>query len=190
MLLVATSLFSSCGGSKQIASADKGRVEIKENECQILAKAKPQIRSWGTAQAFELSDAVAYAELDARSKMSNALATKIKAAAERSSFDLSKVASDATSTNMAQDGGAKRNRFAQSVAENTIKNTVNILTKQYKLSNGQYEVWVTLEYSGEVSAMAEEVVKKIESNLSDDDRIRIEYNINKFKKEIQAELEK
>ena len=76
MCLFALAMIS-CGGSTKQATPSgvtKGTnptpegMELATNECIELAEASPVVRAWGNAKHYDLSEAIAYAEADARAK--------------------------------------------------------------------------------------------------------------------------
>lgn len=78
----------------------------------------------------------------------------------------------------------------QQIAQEVIANTVVIKTNQYMQPNRQYHVFVCVEYQGGASEMAEQITKKLEQMVPDEERIKMEYQFQKFHEEIQKELEK
>lgn len=76
------------------------------------------------------------------------------------------------------------------IAEETIKNTVIIKTSQYMQADGSYQVFVCLEYKDGLSKMADDIVEKVRQQIPDDDRIKMQYEFQKFRERIEAELKK
>ena len=187
MCIAAVSLLCSCGGTKEVV-ADK--VKVQNDECIELAQQKPEVRAWGEATNFSVSSAANYAELQARAKFARAISAKIKTAQEQSSSTYGKA-----STNMAEgaavmDEASKLNEMNLSVAENVIKNAVVIKTSQYMMRDGSYQVYVCLEYRDGVAKLADEITKGVEQRVSDDDRMKMEYDFQKFRERVEEELRK
>ena len=89
---------------------------------------------------------------------------------------------------MVRDEGAKRNSRAEGIAEEVIRNAVVINTSQYQLADGSYEAWVCLEYREGVAQLANEISKKVEQQISDEDRLKMNFEFEKFRKHIEEEL--
>ena len=198
MCLFALAMIS-CGGSTKQATPSgvtQGTyptpegMELATNECIELAEASPVVRAWGNAKHYDLSEAIAYAEADARAKMSRAIAAKVTSAQKRSGFDISKYAGTSTEGGLVTDGGEQRNSLVTSIAQNMIENTVVIKSKRYMLPNRTYNVYVTVEFQGGVSAMSKAVMDNVKSKISDEDKLKIQYELKKFEDEVNAELNK
>jgi hypothetical protein len=59
-----------------------------------------------------------------------------------------------------------------------------ICEKSFTLSSGVYEVWVGIEMS------VENVGKSVYDEISNEKKIRLDYDYEKFKEELQKEIEK
>jgi hypothetical protein len=64
------------------------------------------------------------------------------------------------------------------------------MDKFYNKKKRRYTIYVCLEYNGEVKDMVEKTVKKIRSRIPEQDRKRIDENLEKFEFEIEQELNK
>ena len=74
--------------------------------------------------------------------------------------------------------------ITRQVVDQTL-NGLNVTCEQnFTLSSGKYEVWVGIEMS------IDNVGKKIYNKISDEKKIRLDYDYEKFKEELQKELEK
>lgn len=194
--IAAVALFTSCksaytpGGTMKGTQPSPEGAELASNECIDLAEANPVTRAWGNAQNFNLSDAVAMAEADARGKMANSIASAIKNATKRSGFDISQYAGTDTEGRSVTDGGAQQNRLIQSIANETIENTVTLKTKRYILPNRKYNIYVCIEFQGGVSGLSKNVMDGIKQNISDDDRLKMQYEFQKFEDAVNDEIKK
>ena len=197
--IIACGLFSGCGSSKQIptpggttkgttASADG--LLLEDNECMTLQQISPTNRAWGNAKDFDLSTAVALAEGDARAKMARAIATAVKAATQKSNFSIIQHAGNETEGHEMADGGSKQNSLVNQIANEVVENAVAIKTSRYILPNRQYNIYVCLEYQGGVSNLSRRVVEKVKQQISDEDRLKMEYEFQKFEKSVNEEIEK
>jgi hypothetical protein len=130
------------------------------------------------------------AEAQARGQFARAISAKIKTASGEESFGYNSYSGDLQSGNSVQDQGSKSNDFTLSVAEGVVANTVIIKTIKFKLPNQQYEYWVCLEYQKGVAEMATEIAKKVDQKISDEERLKMNFEFDQFRKKMEAELEK
>lgn len=191
--VVLTIVFAACGASKQAVqqqSSIPSKMKIALDECQILVEQKPEVRAWGEGINYSLSSASNAAELQARSKFARAIASKIKAAEENSGLSYRQASTDSKQGQNVRDEAGNYNEYQLSIAEETVKNTVIIKTSQYMLQDGSYQVFVCLEYKDGVSKMAEEITEKVKQQVSDDDRLKMQYEFQKFRERVEEELKK
>jgi hypothetical protein len=191
---VAALVLASCGASKNTVTEKQApKVDgtlLESNACMDLVDQNPAVRQWGNGKSFNQSTAVAMAEADARSKFASALEAKIKAATEQNTIDWTKYSGSDTEGASVTDNGTKLNNLIHSVANQTITNTKTIKTLRYMLPNRQYNVYVTLEYDGKVGDMAKKIAETVQQRVSDEDRMKMQFEFNKFKESIEKELEK
>lgn len=188
-------LLSACGGSKQtvVSTAQSNfpsKMKIQKDECVELQEKKPEVRAWGEGINFSLSSASNEAELQARTKFARAIAAKVKAAEGNSSLKYRKSSTNGKEGASVRDEGANYNEDQLSVAEAVIKNAVIINTSQYMLQDGSYQVFVCLEYKEGVAKMADEITENVKQRVSDEDRIKMQYEFEKFRERVKEELEK
>jgi hypothetical protein len=65
-----------------------------------------------------------------------------------------------------------------------------VKTVKFLLPNNQYEVWVCLEYQAGVEALASNVAKKVQQRISDEDKLKMNFEFDQYRKRVEAELEK
>ncbi|MEF2683648.1 MAG: hypothetical protein U0N13_07905 [Parabacteroides johnsonii] len=192
--LIMSLMLSGCGGARKTTDTQQWRgpskVKIELDECQVMAQQKPELRTWGEGINFRLSTASNYAEMQARGKFARAIASKIKTAQEESGFSYRKSSSNQNESASVRDEGENSNDMTLQIAEETIKNTVIIKTSQYMQADGSYQVFVCLEYKDGLSKMADDIVEKVQQQIPDDDRIKMQYEFQKFRERIEAELKK
>lgn len=190
---ILTIVLAACGASKQTVqqqSSIPSKMKIALDDCQILVEQKPEVRAWGEGINYSLSSASNAAELQARSKFARAIASKIKAAEENSGLSYRQASTDSKQGQNVRDEAGNYNEYQLSIAEETVKNTVIIKTSQYMLQDGSYQVFVCLEYKDGVSKMAEEITEKVKQQVSDDDRLKMQYEFQKFRERVEEELKK
>ena len=76
------------------------------------------------------------------------------------------------------------NEMARTVIEQEIKGAIKICDKLTQRPDGRYVSYIALELSGD------EIVSKYNERLSSDERIKADYNYEKFKETFEAEMEK
>lgn len=192
------SSFSACKSSKQAtpSGVTKGTkstpwgTELELNECQLLAEESPATRAYGEATNSRLSFAKSYAEGQARASLARAISAIIKTATNESDLSWEKYSGTTTEGNSVTDEGSKGDGKVLQIAEEVLSNTVVIKTNQYMQPNRQYHVFVCVEYQGDVSAMASQISQKVQQQIPDKDRIKMEYQFKKFEEEIEKELDK
>ncbi|MBC8601637.1 hypothetical protein H8784_07855 [Parabacteroides acidifaciens] len=190
--IIASTVLCGCGGSKKATTQWSGpsKMKIELDECQELAQQKPEVRSWGEGINFRLSTASNYAEMQARGKFARAIAAKIKTAQEESGFTYGKYSSNMKEGAGVRDEGSNSNEMTLQVAEETIKNTVIIKTSQYLQADGSYQVFVCLEYKDGVSKLADDIVDNVKQRIPDEERIKMQYEFQKFRDRVEEELKK
>jgi hypothetical protein len=187
MMVVTLCVMSSCGSSKKTQSASSVYgTKIESSECQKLAEQHPERRAWGEAVNFRLSFAKTLAEGQARAEMARVLNSAIKTASEESGLDYSKGASNGEQGSYVNDEGSKANLNTSQIAEELVSNAVVIKTEQYQQSDKQYHVFVCLEYQDGVS----KIVNKVKQQVSDEDRLKMDYQFQKFEEKVNEELER
>lgn len=183
-------LVCSCGSSKPVPMAGPTKVKLALDECQELAQQKPSIRAWGEGINFGLSEATEYAELSARSKFARAIATAVETAQSSDNDSYRKSSTDTKSGMTVRDEEAKQNSMSIAIAKETVKNAVIIKTSQYQQVDGSYQVFVCLEYQAGVAQLAKDLTKKVEQKVSDDDRMKMNFEFEKFRQRVEEELKK
>jgi hypothetical protein len=190
LAVCASVMVTGCKSSKSSQSSVVGAQEIKQNVCEELQQEKPATRAVGTGTHFKESTARNIAETQARAQFARAVASAITASTTEEALGMEQYSGDTKSGNKVTDQGAGVNDFATSIAEQTIANTVIIKTVKYLLPNNQYEVWVCLEYQAGVEALAANVAKKVQQRISDEDKMRMNFEFEQYRKRIESELEK
>ena len=71
-----------------------------------------------------------------------------------------------------------------------VENAVVIKTNQYMQPNRQYHVFVCVEYMGGSSAMARNISDNVKQRVSDEERMKMNYDFQKFEEKVRAELDK
>lgn len=184
----------SCGGSKSATSGTQWGApkELKQevDECISYAMQKPGIRAFGDGTSTNLSRAVSYAEAQARAKFAKALESAIKTAQSQEGVGYGKSSSDGNSGARVTDEGDMSNDMVMSIANGTVKNMAIVKTSQYMRADGAYHMYVCLEYRGDMSQLADDIARQVKQQVSDDDRLKMKYDFEKFRQRVEEELAK
>lgn len=191
--IVAATL-AGCGGSKQVAQNSQWGAprELKQevDECIVYATQKPGVRTWGDGTSASVSRAASYAENQARARFARALSSSIKTATEDNGQKYEKDAFNGTSGSQRADEDQKLNDYAQTIANGIIKNMAMVKTTQYMRADGAYHIYVCLEYTGSMGDLANEISRQLKQQISDDERLKMDYDFEKFRKRVEEELAK
>ena len=183
-------LCASCSSSKASIEGKK----MEKSEQQKLAEAKPAVRAWGEATQFNQSFAKTYAEGQARAEFARKLATLVQTASRQATDGADIAHSDGENSSQGHDQGITSNAFAQQVADGLVSGLTVISTDTYKLKDGQYHVFVCMEWQGSVDKMAQEMTKnyrrRVEQQVSDEDRAKMEVRYEEFRKSIEEQLKR
>jgi len=150
---------------------------IASNPCEELQEEKPTLRAVGKGTNAREQTAKNIAEMQARAQFARALSSKIKTVTSENVIGLDFYSGDAATTEQI----AKQEDFVKSVAEEIIRNTVII--KTYKeFSDNKYDIWVCLEYQGDIAKMADEIATKVQQQIPQKEKLE------QFKKRMEKEL--
>lgn len=186
-------MLSACGGSKQVATTKSNIVqemEVATDKCERYALQKPEVRAVGEAYDFRVSFAKTYAEGQARAEMRRKIEAAIKTASSEDGAGYEKHVSSGNEGASARDEGAKKNLFVEQIAEGIVSNTAIVEMSKYLRSDGSYHVYVCIEYMDGISKMAENIAKQIEQQVSDEERMKMNFEFNKFRERIENEMKK
>ena len=56
--------------------------------------------------------------------------------------------------------------------------------------DGSYQVFVCLEYQAGVAQLAKDLAKKVEQQVSDEERMKMNFEFEKFRQRVEEELKK
>lgn len=155
-----------------------------------LQEQSPATRAWGNGEHFKLATASNIAEAQARAKFVKAIASSITASLEDYANGRSQYAGDDSEGQSVSDQAAKTDDYVKAVAEGMVKNAVIIKTTTYRKSNNQYNVFVCLEYQAGVESLANNITASIRNRIPEEERLRIDFDFEKFKQSVKEDLEK
>lgn len=184
-------LFVLMAGTVQTVNAqeDVYGKEMKLTEAESYALKKPGTRAAGKGVSSRESVAVQVARAQARAAFAEAISSAVNSALKISGFDVSQYAGDDEEGHEVSDGAEKTNTMIKSVSKQVIENTQVVKTnKFYNKKTRKYTVFVCLEYNGDIAKLSKEVANKVSQKISDEQRMKIDFELENFEKEIEKEL--
>ena len=195
LLLLSVIILASCGSSKVVTEDVSWRTKPKDSLhgasieltlSEQMALERPETRASGEGLSSRLAQAKIYAEGQARGALARAISSIIKTASEESGLGWEKYAGSGSEGNSVNDEGTKSQNMTQQIANELVQNAVVIHQDNFVQPDRRYKVFVCLEYRGD----AKSIVNKIKQQIPDEDRMKMEYEFQKFEKKINEELSK
>ena len=188
--------FTACSSSKAVSGTGKAlnreEVEVKMTKSEELTFAKPEIRAFGDGTNFNMSFAMTFAEGQARAAFQRKIEALVQTASEEALTAYQQASTNGVESSIVSDQDIKSGAFAKQIAEGVLKNTAVIHADKFKTVDGQYHVYVCIEYRGAVNDMVENMVaqaqKRVPQQVSDEDRIKIQFEIEQFKKKLEEDF--
>lgn len=195
-IVAATIGFTACSSSKAVSETSKAlnqeEVKVEMTKSEELAFDKPAIRDFGEGTNFNLSFAKTFAEGQARAAFQRKVEALVQTASEEAFTGYQQASTNGAESSIVSDQDIKSGAFAKQVAEGILKNTATIHADKFKKADGQYHVYVCIEYQGEVGEMVEKMVeaakKRVPQQVSDDERVKIQFEIEQFKKKLENDF--
>lgn len=184
-------LFVLMAGTVQTVNAqeDVYGKEMKLTEAESYALKKPGTRAAGKGVSSRESVAVQVARAQARAAFAEAISSAVNSALKISGFDVSQYAGDDEEGHEVSDDAEKTNTMIKSVSKQVIENTQVVKTnKFYNKKTRKYTVFVCLEYNGDIVKLSKEIANKVSQKISDEQRMKIDFELENFEKEIEKEL--
>ena len=184
-------LFVLMAGTVQTVNAqeDVYGKEMKLTEAESYALKKPGTRAAGKGVSSRESVAVQVARAQARAAFAEAISSAVNSALKISGFVVSQYAGDDEEGHEVSDGAEKTNTMIKSVSKQVIENTQVVKTnKFYNKKTRKYTVFVCLEYNGDIAKLSKEIANKVSQKISDEQRMKIDFELENFEKEIEKEL--
>ncbi len=172
LVIAAVGLVSSCGSSKTAQS------EVYETPCSGPGFRTEASHFRASASAIAGNEDVArkQATASARQELATIINTTIKAVADNYAKNYVK-GEEAESTQRYEDLG-------RTVVNQRLTGSHTICEKYRKNANGTYTCYVCVELA------SEDVLAALNSSISDDSKLRIDYDYEKFKKVFEEEMAK
>lgn len=176
---ITISLFTSCGSSKkgsETTTVEDTRTEIIDPCKEYSKNTEGMIR----ATASAISPNHQFAKEKAMAAAKNIISQKVSVTVNGlfvnyvNEYDVKNE----------QEFSAKTQAITKQLTDQALIGLNSTCQKDYKLSSGDYEIYIGLELP------IENIGKSIFDNISKDDKIKLDYDYDKFKEEMQKELEK
>lgn len=169
----------SCGGKKKMAEQQAASQDVEV----IVPCSGPEYMTSGDffrANAMGLSNNMEIANQKAltiaRSKLAAAIQVTLNTVTDNylSSYEMGKQ----------EEAKGRFQSLTREVVEKTLVGIKVICQKTMKSPEGQYKVYVAIELSGE------DMAKAIDNRVSKEDKLRIDFEYEKFKKEFESEMKR
>lgn len=183
---------ASCG-SKKVAGFD-GNKAIDNPPAITKALEKPSTRAYGTATQFDLGFATRTASASAREALASQLRQTITSKVNVFNYSPSQIASDGKKAASAKDEEAENKDMVEAiVADLPISGAPVIENNIYKTKDGQYQVFICVEYQGDALKLADDMAKAyknyVEQKIGPEKREEIERRAKEFSEEARRAIE-
>jgi hypothetical protein len=184
LTLIAMALFLAAGMSS--CKKKKGATETPKPEGEVLINEycssgeffsdKKTFRATATGESMDRETAKKKARSNANGELAKTIKTTMKIVGDNYV--------NSTEFNNREEVTETFNEMARTVIDQELVGAIKICDKLTRKPDGNYVSYIAIELSGE------DLVSKYNENLSKDERIRAEYNYEKFKDTFEAEMEK
>ena len=182
-------MFTNCRSGKSLKKAT-GQELLQQDVCEKLQQEKPNKRAVGIGEHYKEMTARNVAEAQARAQFRRMISACITSATGEDVFAYGVYSSDQTTGRTVSDQGSRVDDLTLSIANGIVANTTTIKTSKYIMPDSQYKVYVCLEYNKSISELATEITKGVEQRISDEERMKMNFEFEQFRKRVEAELEK
>lgn len=182
--LALTVMLSSCGSNKN--AAFDGNRSVANPPAITKALEKSATRAYGTATQFDLGFATRTATAAARQELASAIMQIITSNNAIDNLAYSLYATDGKKSGTAKDEESKTQEMVEAiVAEIPVSGAVIIENNIYKTKDGQYQVFVCVEYQGKALELADKMAdglrKYLEQTVSEEKRSEINKEVKDFR---------
>lgn len=188
-------MLGACGSKKQASSFDGNK--LVENAPAITkALERPDIRAYGTSTQFDLGFATRNASAAARQALAAQIMQIISGLNKQNNYSYSQFATDNQSQSAsAKDEEAKAQDMVQAlIADIPVSGAAIIENNIYKTKDGQYQVFVCVEYQGGIDKMASDMAgsyrRIVEQKVSKEKRAEIDKNVRQMEDDLKSELKR
>lgn len=161
---------------------------VEGSACYELQEQKPALRSVGSGTNAKEAFAKQTANAQAQAEFATKIETSVMAACEEIGVSLEQYASDGETGKTVADQSSEGGNLASMVAKQTVKNTSIIKTERYVQNDGQYRVFVCIEFSGKLSELISETESALKEKISPEQRKVLEERHEKFEKKMEQRM--
>ncbi len=137
---------------------------------------KEHFRASATGESMDQMMSEKKAVTEARSKLAAQIETLVKTVTDNYG--------KSAEMNKKEDLMKRYETLSREVVNQKLSGTIEICNKQTKSKEGNYKTYITVELGGN------DVLSALNSKLSNDDMLKIDYNYEKFKKTFEDEMDK
>ena len=176
-LLIAGITFMGCSSSETITPNQAGEVEILEYCAGDEYKSdKDHFRATATGESMSRETAKKMARSNAEARLARSINSTIEIVTDNYV--------NSSKFNNAEEVTETFNDLARTVVDQQLSGAITACERLTQKSDGNYVSYMAIELSGD------ELVSRYNERLSQDERIRAEYNYEKFKETFEAEMAK
>ena len=189
--LVLTVMLSSCGSKKN--AAFDGNKSVANPPAITKALEKSATRAYGTATEFDLGFATRLASAAARQELATKIEAVIKSSATIYNKSITQNSTDGNESGTAKDAEGQREEIVKAiVAEIPVNGATIIENNIYKTKDGQYQVFVCVEYQADAMTLAKQMADSYRNYLiqriSNDKRAELDRQVEKAYNELLDEI--
>ena len=175
-IIIALTVFS-CKSSKPIQSVTKGSTEVSVPFSEAKYKSdKDYFRAKNTGNSPDQATAKKIALLNAKTEMASNINSVIKAVTEQ--YINQRTVADK------KDYESKFEETTRNVVSQSLNDVRVLDEKLFKETNGTFTYWVALEMPKSA------LVEKLNQNISQNQRLQLDYDKKKFEETFNAEMDK
>lgn len=176
--VIMTAGLSSCGSSEKVVSTKSQGEELIEVYCTgpDFQSDKKHFRASAIGESMDQMVSKKKAGTNARAELASLVASTIKGTIDNYV--------NSTELNNVEQVEERFEGLTREVINQQLNNIKVICEKQTRTSQSKYKTYIALEMS------AEDLEKAIEQKLSQDEKLKVDYDYNKFKETYEAEMQK
>lgn len=176
VLLIAVVSFSQCKSKKEIAQAPPGetRVEVLCSGPEFFSD-NEYFRANSVAESQNQANSKRMALSNARAELAGQIETTVKSVIDNYIQDV--AVGDRTEFTQRYEG------LSREVINQRLTGTRVICEELMRTSEGMYKTYIAIELSGE------EIVNAMNQRIAADDRLRVDYDYEKFKDTFNGEMD-
>lgn len=155
---------------------------------------KNAVRALGIGRASRVQNAMTAAVTNARSEFKAKTEAWVKSASKEAFSSVEQGSTNGSAFLSVGDEAFTSNQMAEMLVEGVVKNTSVIHQDKVLLPDGRVEVYVCIEYKGEIGDMIDEMVsaakQRIPQQISDEERMKIQFEMQRFENSLEDEFER